>query len=89
MRNLTEEAGKSQDRPTPTSAGRPSVGAKNVLFLESRHNKHRPAKSSTHLRCRLCSSRGQRKGTVYKAARCDVGLCVVSCLAEYHTKVNL
>jgi hypothetical protein len=29
------------------------------------------------------------KGTMYKCARCDVGLCVVPCLAEYHTKVNL
>ena len=24
-----------------------------------------------------------------QCARCDVGLCVVSCFAEYHTKVNL
>ena len=34
-------------------------------------------------------SQGQRRGTVYKCARCDVGLCVVPCFAEYHTKVNL
>jgi len=40
------------------------------------------------LLCFLCS-RGQRKGTVHKCARCDVGLCVVPCFAEYHTKVNL
>ena len=38
--------------------------------------------------CFLCS-RGQRRGTVYKYARCDVGLRVVLCFAEYHTKVNL
>ena len=37
----------------------------------------------------VCSSRGQRKHTVYKCARCDVGLCVVPCLVQYHTKVNL
>jgi hypothetical protein len=24
-----------------------------------------------------------------QCARCDVGLCVVHCFAEYHTKVNL
>jgi molybdopterin converting factor small subunit len=41
----------------------------------------------TPLRCRLCSSRGQRKGT--QCARGDVGLCVVLCFAKYHTKVNL
>ena len=39
--------------------------------------------------CRQCFSRGQRKGVVYKCARCDVGLCVVPCCAEYHTKINL
>ena len=63
VRNLIEEAGKSQDRPTPRLVGRPSSGAKNVLRLASRHNKYWPAKS-TQLRCRLCSSRGQRKRTV-------------------------
>jgi len=89
VRNLIEEAGKSQDRPTPRLVGWPSAAATNVLHLESRHNKHWPAKSSTHLRYRLCSSRGQRKRTVYKCARCDMGLCVVPCFEEYHTKVNL
>jgi hypothetical protein len=43
----------------------------------SRHNKHWPAKSSTQLRCSLCSSRSQRKGT--QCARCDVGLCLEPC----------
>jgi hypothetical protein len=87
LRNLIEEAGKSQDCPTPRLVGRPSSGAKNVLRLVSRHNKHWPAKS-TQLRC-LCSSRRQRKHTVYKCAICDVGLCVVPFFEEYHTKVNL
>ena len=61
VRNLIEEAGKSQDRPNPRLIGRLSAAATNVLWLESRHNKHWKVKSSTHLRCRLCSSRGQRK----------------------------
>ena len=63
VRNLNE-AGKSQDCPTPRLVGRPSAAATNVLRLESRHNKHWPAKSSTNLRCHVCSSRGQRKCTV-------------------------
>jgi len=29
------------------------------------HNKHRPAISSTQLHCCLCSSQGQKKGTLY------------------------
>jgi len=89
VRKLTEEAEKSQDHSTPKLVGRPSSGTKNVLRLESRHNKQWTTKSSIQLRCCLCSSRDQRKGTVYKCARCDMGLCVVPCFTEYHTKVNL
>jgi len=89
VRNLIEEAGKSQDCPTHRLVGRPSSAETNVVRLESRHSQHWPAKSPSHLRCRLCSSRGLRKGTVCKCARCDVGLCWAPCFAEYHTKVNL
>ena len=88
VRNLIEEAGKSQVCPTPSLVGRPSAAAANVVWLESRHNQHWPAKS-TQLRCRLCSSHGQRKITVFKCTKCDVGLCVVPCFMEYHTKVYL
>jgi len=73
VRNLTEEAGKSQDRPTPSLVGRPSATVANIVWLESHHNQHWPAKS-TQLRCRLCSSRGHRKTMVYKCTKCDVGL---------------
>ena len=88
VRNLIEEVGKSQDHPNPSLVGRPSAAAANTVWLESRHNQHWPAKS-TQLRCCLCSSRGKRKTTVYKCAKCDVGLCVVPCFSEYHIKVNL
>jgi len=67
VRNLIEEAGKSQDRPTPSLVGRRSAAAANIVRLDRRHNQHWPAKS-TQLRCRLCSSHGQRKTTVYKCA---------------------
>jgi len=86
VRNLFEEVGKSQDCPTPRLVGRPSSAATNVVRLESRHNKHWPAKSSKQLRCHLCSSHRQRKHTVSKCTRCDVGLYVVPCFTEYHTK---
>jgi len=38
VRNLIEEAGKSQDCHTPRSVGRTSAGVKNVLRLKSHHN---------------------------------------------------
>ena len=74
VRNLIEEAGKSQECPTPSLVGRPSAAAANIVRLKSRHNQHWPAKS-TQLRCRLCLSRGQRKTRVYK---CTKDLCLVS-----------
>jgi len=89
VRNLIEEAGRSQDHPTPSLVGRPSAETSNVTRFESRHNQHWPAKSSQLRRCRLCSARGVRKSSVYKCAKCDVGLCVVPCFAEYHTKEHL
>jgi len=88
VRNLIEEAGRSQHCPTPSLVGRPSAAAANVIRMDSRHSQHWPAKSSK-VRCRVCSARGQRKGTVYKCAKCNVGLCVVPCFADYHTKTNL
>jgi hypothetical protein len=53
-----------------------------VTITKSGQRNHQPT-------CSLYSSRGQRKGTVYKWARCDMGLCVVPSFAEYHTNVNL
>lgn len=88
VRNLIEEAGRSQDRPTPSLVGRPSAAATNVMRLGSRHHKHWPAKSNK-IRCRVCSARGVRKGTTYKCAKCNVGLCMVPCFADFHTKVNV
>jgi hypothetical protein len=89
VRKLIEEVEDSQDRPNPRLVLRPRIGKKNVLQLESRHNKHWPVKSSTQTRCCLCASHSQRKGMVYKCTRCDVGLFNVPCFMEYHTKVNL
>jgi hypothetical protein len=88
VRNLIEEAGRNGDRPTPSLVGRPSATDTNVTRLDSRYKKHWPAKSNK-VRCHACSARGQRRGTVYKCAQCNVRLCVVPCFAEYHTKVNL
>jgi len=88
VRNLIEEAGRSEDRPTPSLVGRPSATGANVMTPHIRHNQHWPAKSSK-IRCRVCSASGQRRGTVYKCAKRNVSLCVVPYFAEYHTKKNL
>jgi len=51
VRNLIEEAGKSQDRPTPRLVGRPSSAETNVVRLDSHHNQQWPAKSPSQLHC--------------------------------------
>jgi hypothetical protein len=89
VRNLIEEAGRSHYRSTPSMFGRPSAAAANVMRLDTRHNQHWPAKHKNNIRCRICSERAQRKTTIYKFAKCDVGLCVVPCFADCHTKTNL
>ena len=88
VRNLIEEAWKSQDHSTPQIGWKTKCGH-NMFCNSSHHNKHWPAKSSNKLRCCLCSFHGHREGTVYKCARHVVGLCMVSCFVEYHTTVNL
>jgi len=45
VRNLIEEGEKSQDCPAPRLVGRPSADATNVVWLNSCHNQHWPAKS--------------------------------------------
>jgi hypothetical protein len=60
VRNLSEEAIKSQDCPTPRLVVRRSVAATNAVQLKSRHNQHCQVKSSTKLRCCLCLSRSQK-----------------------------
>ena len=86
VRNLIEEAGRSHYCPTPSMLRRSSAAAANVMRLDSRHNQHWPAKHKNNILCCVCSVRGQRKTTIYKCAKCYVGLCVVPCFADYHTK---
>jgi hypothetical protein len=84
VRNLIEEAGRSQYRPTPM-VGCPSTVASNITRLESCHNVHWPAKSSK-VHCGLCSACGVQKETMFKCTKCDVSLCIMPCFAEHHTK---
>jgi len=59
VRHLIEEAGKSQDHPTPRLVRTPSAAATNVVQLMSCHYQHWPAKSCTKFCFCLCSSHGQ------------------------------
>ena len=60
VQKLIGDVEDRQDRPYPRLVVRPSVGAKKVSRLESRHNKYRPVKSSAQMRCCLYASRRQK-----------------------------
>jgi hypothetical protein len=82
VKKLIKEAEKSQDCPNPRLIVRPSVGAKNVLLLERRHNKQWPVKSSTHMCCYLCASHGQSKAQCITAP--DVMWACSRCLVSWN-----
>ena len=88
VKNLIEEAGKSQDHPIPRLVGRWSSTTKNVMWLESYHKQQWPAKSSTKLQTHLCSSCGPQKGMVYKCTRCDARLCMFRRISHQCTFVH-
>jgi ferric-dicitrate binding protein FerR (iron transport regulator) len=58
-----EEEGRRRRRKVAAEVAAAAAAAAAAASLSrSCHNKHWPVKSSTQLCCRLCSSRGQRKG---------------------------
>jgi hypothetical protein len=87
IRNLVEEGDKNE-RPHPLMRGRPNPAIQNIALLELRQNEHWPAKGNK-LHCRMCSVRGIAAQTIYQCVKCQVGLCVVPCFQDYHTKTSL
>jgi hypothetical protein len=85
--NLVEGGGKNE-RLYPLMRGRPNSAIQNIVRLESRQNEHWPAKGNK-LRCRVCSAPGKTAQTIYQCAKCQVGLCVLRCFQDYHTKTNI
>ena len=70
--------------------GRPAQTSTNIGRLDTRHNKHWPARNPTQRRCRVCSARGVTRSVNFNCVKCDVALCVDrNCFADYHTKDNL
>ena len=89
VRNLIEEAEKTMITPPPDWL-EDQVRQQQMLcdsgtaITNTGQRNHLPNSAAI-----LCSSNGQRKGTVYKCNRCEVCMCVEPCFVEYHTRVNL
>ena len=53
---------------------------------ESRFTKHVPCKYESVRACKLCSSVGKRKRTMYGCVECGVPLCMPDCYSAYHSR---
>ncbi|XP_021941441.1 piggyBac transposable element-derived protein 4-like [Zootermopsis nevadensis] len=85
---LVEKHGPGVPRP---SSGRPSLDPPPKRLSERHFQERIPAtgkKAKPQKRCVVCRKRGKRKDTVYWCGECEVGLCMVGCFKDFHTKLN-
>jgi hypothetical protein len=88
VRNMLEHAGRGPPRPQ-RPVGRPPALSTRVSRLEEANRQHWPTSSPKRMNCRVCSGRGKRRSILTKCKKCDVGLCILGCFEEYHTKARL
>lgn len=84
--NLTETPGTSIP-----GAGRPSLKPTPMRLIEKHFPDLIPAsdkKKTVTRRCRVCYQKGLRKESRYWCPDGRVGLCIVPCFRDYHTKNN-
>lgn len=83
--------------PSVNHKGRPSTSATPVRLSGRHFFEHVPAtKKKMHptRHCAVCSRKKDERGkkirreSRYQCKQCDVGLCVVPCFEEYHTKLD-
>jgi hypothetical protein len=82
VRNMVDHAGRNPCHPQP-----PALSSTRGR-LESANNDHWPSTSTARLKCHVCSSRGKRKDVRTRCKKCNVGLCILGCFEDYHTKVR-
>ncbi|PNF17185.1 hypothetical protein B7P43_G06584 [Cryptotermes secundus] len=85
VRNMLEHAATCRPRPQGP-LGRPPALSSTIYRLEEASRQHWPNHSDKRLNCRVCSARGKRRRIQTKCEKCDVGLCILGCFKEYHTK---
>jgi len=88
---IREILARSGYEPRPSMpVGRPAQTFTNIGRLDTRHNKHWPARNPTQRRCRVCSARGMTRSVKFNCFKCDVELYVDrNFFADYHTKESL
>jgi hypothetical protein len=88
---VREMLARSGYEPRPSKpVRRPAKTSTNIERLDTRHNKHWPARSDTQRRCRVCSARGMTRSVKLICVQCDVALCVDrNCFVDYYTRDKL
>ena len=81
---IREMLARSGNEPRPSMpVGRPAQTSTNIGRLDTRHNKHWPARNPTQRRCRVSSARSMTRSVKFKCVKCDVALCVErNCFAD-------
>ncbi|PNF22859.1 hypothetical protein B7P43_G16576, partial [Cryptotermes secundus] len=87
VRNMLELAGRGPSRPQRPRGRTPAVRSEPSRIGEVT-TQHWPTSSISNLSCRVCSSRGKRRGVRTNCQKCDIGLCISGCFREFHTKAT-
>jgi hypothetical protein len=85
VRNMVDHAGRNPCHPQRPVSRTPALSSTRGR-LESAKNDHWPTTSTARLKCRVCYSRGKRRDVGTKCKKCNVGLCILGCFEDYHTK---
>jgi hypothetical protein len=87
VRNMLQHAAMCRPRPK-RALGRPPAASSTIFRLEEASRHHWPTSSAKRMNCRVCSARGKRTSIRTKCEKCDVGLCILGCFKDYHTKAR-
>jgi hypothetical protein len=87
VRNVLEHAAVC--RPCPKRPlGRPPAVSSTIFRLEEASLHHWPTSSAKRMNCHVCSACGKKTSIRTKCEKCDMGLCILGCFKDYHTKVR-
>jgi hypothetical protein len=85
--NMPEHGARGRPHPQQPT-GRPPAPSSTISRLEEANRHHWPTCSANRMNC-VSSACGKRRSILTKCKKCDVGLCILRCFKDYHTKVRL
>jgi hypothetical protein len=87
VRNLIVQSHEANITVSGVSRWMPSSSGAQLSPLEVKHSQHWPSKGKQR-RCHMCSLNKKTRSTLFYCKKCDIGLCVVDCFEEWHTRAR-